>query len=774
MKTVWPSRLALRGGPRPRTLAVTAWVAMALSAVAAATYILHLAPAVAWLEPALLLAGLVIWVVVAGRASLLAILAPGAEQPEVPFELDRRPTLLVDRSTLGIVGANLAACHKYGYDPDTFATLGILDLQRPGERASAESRWSAARERRAGGRWAETHLAKDGTELPVKLRLTRGRRSTDTIRLTVATAGARGDRPPAEDAEMEPLYQQIVETAHEGVLTVDHEMVISDANQSTADMLGFPIEELVGRPVAEFYAPEQAGADGGEMQMRSGIPVEQRSMDLQNKDGLTIPVLVNQSQILDSAGRHLGQLDMISDLTERHGLQDKLDFQALHDPLTGLANRVLLTESLHLALGRATNRTGRVAVVFVDIDGFRNVNTAHGNRGGDALLLEVARRLSATVREPDIVARFGGNEFVVIAEHSGHSQASVRRFADRLRQGLAGPCPFGDAEVAFTVSMGVAIGRRGDRPGRLLRSADIALVKAKAAGGDRTEFFSPALATASRERLAIASDLRHAVERQEFSLRFQPIVSMADATIVGAEALLRWEHPGRGTIGPGEFVAVAEETGAIGPIGAWVIQEACRQFARWQLLQPDLALSLNVSAIQIASGNLHRVVQQAVEAAGMDPSHLTLEITESVLMGDVEQSRSVLAALRATGVRIAVDDFGTGYSSLSYLNTFPLDALKIDQSFVAGLPSNACDSALIGAIVAIAEALGLNVVAEGVETQAQATRLLDLGCQRAQGYLFHRPLTAEAFTAALTASMTSGSEPPSPALPQMGDAGPVR
>ncbi len=774
MKMARPSGFALRRRPGPRALAATAWVAAALSASAAATYMLHLAPTVGWLEPVLLLAGLVIWALVAGLGSLLAILGPGAAPLEVPFALDRRPSLLVDRSTLGIVGANPAACRKYGYDPDTFATLTILDLQRPGDRAAVESRWSGARELGGSGRWAETHLASDGTELPVKLRLAGGKTLTDAIRVTVATAGASGAAAPTAAAEMAPLCQQIVETAHEGILTVDREMVIADANQATADMLGFPVEELVGRPLADFCAPEQAGADGDELPTRSGIPVAQHSMDLQNKEGLTIPVLVNQSSILDSAGRHLGQLDMISDLTDRHGLQDKLDFQALHDPLTGLANRVLLTESLQRSLGRATNRTGRVAVVFVDVDGFRNVNTAHGNRGGDALLVEVTRRLLATVREPDIVGRSGGNEFVVIAEHAGYSQAGVRRFADRLRHGLAGSFAFGDGEVAFTVSMGVAIGRRGDRPGRLLRSADIALVKAKAAGGDRTEFFSPALATASRERLAIAADLRHAVERQEFSLRFQPIVSMADGTIVGAEALLRWEHPRRGTIGPGEFIAVAEETGVIGPIGAWVIQEACRQFASWQSMHPGLALSLNVSAVQIARGDLHRVVQEAVAAAGMDPSHLTLEITESVLMDDVEQSRSVLAALRSTGVRIAVDDFGTGYSSLSYLNTFPLDALKIDQSFVAGLPDNAGDSALISAIVAIAEALGLNVVAEGVETQAQATRLLDLGCQRAQGYLFHRPLTAEAFTAALTASMTSGSEPPSPALPQMGDAGPVR
>ncbi len=607
--------------------------------------------------------------------------------------------------------------------------LTLLDLHRPEDREVVRAEWAALAEGQLDEHRAARHVTKSGTEFSVELSSSSLHIAGRSVRLMVVTeTGA--DSPVLKDKpETSARYRQVVDTAHEGVLTVDSEMAISDANQPTADMLGYPIDELIGRPMAEFYGPGMADTASREAQQRAaGMLAEKREATLQDKEGLPLPVVINESPLLDTEGNYEGQLSMIADLTERHGLQEKLAFQALHDPLTGLPNRLLLAERLQLALEPATVGHGGVAVALVDIDGFRMVNTAHGTGGGDALLLEAARRMSATVDEGDTVARFGGNEFAVISEHSGDSATAAQLLADRLRAGLTGPCPIGNTQVPFTVSIGGALGRRGDRPGTLLRSADMALMKAKTSGGDRTEFFTRALAAASRRRLAIASDLRHALERGEFSLRFQPVVALADRTIVGAEALVRWEHPRRGTLNPAEFITVAEETGAIGPIGQWVIEETCRQFAEWQPLAPDLSVSANVSAHQITAGNLNEVVRNAVAATGMDASHLTLEITESVLMDDVALSRAVLASLRATAVKISVDDFGTGYSSLSYLNTFPLDALKIDQSFVAGIPGDSCDTALIEAIVAIAAALGLSVIAEGIEKQAQATTLMGLGC----------------------------------------------
>jgi diguanylate cyclase (GGDEF)-like protein len=388
--------------------------------------------------------------------------------------------------------------------------------------------------------------------------------------------------------------------------------------------------------------------------------------------------------------------------------------------------------------------------VSLDVDGFKDVNTAHGHEGGDQLLAAIAGRLSGCVRERDTVARFGGDEFVIVSDGADRF---AEELVERLREAMSAPYSVGGAQVNITVSMGVAVGRYGYSPATLLRSADLALVQAKADGRDRTEFFTEALRATSKQRLAIVSDLRQAVERNEFSLRFQPVVSLADGSIIGAEALIRWEHPIRGTLSPLEFIAVAEETGLIDPIGQWVIEETCRRFAAWQRFAPEMLMSLNISARQVTSGALDGIVRDAIVASGADPSHLALEITEAALMDDVELAADTLTALRKMGVTISIDDFGTGYSSLSRLKKLPIDILKIDQSFVAGLPGDAYDTALVRAVLTIADSLKLSVIAEGVETEVQAKALLGLGCQKAQGYHFYRPLTADDFEAELIASL---------------------
>jgi diguanylate cyclase (GGDEF)-like protein/PAS domain S-box-containing protein len=567
---------------------------------------------------------------------------------------------------------------------------------------------------------------------------------------SVSTNASDRPEPVGDTRETGARYRQIVEAAKEGIFTVDTDMAISAVNQRAADMLGYSMDELVGHKICEF-----AGTDGAEaaeteaMQWSAGRSTCERETTLLRKDGTVVSVLLNQSSLLDTESQYTGQLGMILDLTERKGFEDELAFQAVHDPLTGLPNRLLLVDRLELALGRAKRGAPGVAVVFVDVDGFKDVNAAHGHGGGDQLLVEISGRLSNCVRERDTVARFGGDEFVVVSEGAGFF---AERLAERLRAAMAAPCAVGDADVDITVSMGVAVGQYGDRPGTLLRGADMALLQAKANGRDRTELFTDALRSTSRQRLAIVSDLHRAVDRGEFSLRFQPVMALADERIIGAEALIRWEHPRRGTLSPQEFITVAEETGLIDSIGRWVIDETCRRFAGWQRLMPELSMSLNISARQLTTGMLDTVVRDAIGASGVDPSHLELEITEGVLMDDVEFSVEALTALRKTGATISIDDFGTGYSSLSYLNKFPVDVLKIDQSFVAGLPEDVYDMALVQAVLAIAEALDLSVIAEGVETGLQAKTLLDLGCHKAQGYHFHRPLTADAFEAELIAS----------------------
>jgi len=545
-------------------------------------------------------------------------------------------------------------------------------------------------------------------------------------------------------------YRQIVETAKEGILTLDTDMTISAINERAADMLGYSRNELVGHHVSEFSGTGGAGsARAGGVHPRDGRLTGERETTLRRKDGTIVSVLLNESPLLDREGRYAGQLGMITDLTEKKWFEDELAFRALHDPLTGLPNRLLLADRLQLALERAEAGVPAVAVALIDVDGFKNLNTVHGVGGGDQLLNEIAGRLASNVQERDTVARFGGDEFVVVSEGSG---PFAERLAERMSAAMAAPYAVGDAQVAITASMGVSVGRHGDRPGTLLRGAETALMQARAGGPGRTEFSTEAQRATSSRRRAIESDLRRAVERREFSLRFQPVVSLADDGIIGAEALIRWEHPERGTLSPLEFIPVAEETGLVDPIGQWVIEETCRRFAGWQRLTPELSMSLNVSARQLTSGVLD-IARDAITASGVDPSYLALEITEGVLMDDVEVAVGTLNALRRAGVMISIDDFGTGYSSLAYLDRFPVDVLKIDQSFVAGLPEDAYDTALVQAVLAIAEALKFSVIAEGVENRAQAKTLLGLGCQKGQGYHFYRPLTADNFEAELVATL---------------------
>lgn len=554
----------------------------------------------------------------------------------------------------------------------------------------------------------------------------------------------------ADTRESGARYRQIVETAKEGILTLDADMAISAINQRAADMLGYSRNELVGHHVSEFSGASGSGsARPGGVHPTEGRLTGERETTLRRKDGTIVSVLLNESPLLDREGRYAGQLGMITDLTEKKWFEDELAFRALHDPLTGLPNRLLLADRLQLALGRAEAGVPGVAVALIDVDGFKNLNTVHGAGGGDQLLNEIAGRLASNVQERDTVARFGGDEFVVVSEGSG---PFAERLAERMSAAMTAPYAVGAAQVAITASMGVSVGCHGDRPGTLLRGAETALMQAKAGGRGRTEYSTEAQRATSSRRRAIESDLRRAVECREFSLRFQPVVSLADGGIIGGEALIRWEHPEQGTLSPLEFIPVAEETGLVDPIGQWVIEETCRQFAGWQRLTPELSMSLNVSARQLTSGVLD-IARDAITASGVDPSYLALEITEGVLMDDVEVAVGTLNALRRAGVMISIDDFGTGYSSLAYLDRFPVDVLKIDQSFVAGLPEDAYNTALVQAVLAIAEALHFSVIAEGVENGAQAKTLLGLGCEKAQGYHFYRPLTADDFEAELVATL---------------------
>jgi diguanylate cyclase len=444
---------------------------------------------------------------------------------------------------------------------------------------------------------------------------------------------------------------------------------------------------------------------------------------------------------------------------ENSALTERLARLAYHDSLTGLPNRALLAEGLDAALATA-GRPGQVVVLMIDVDGFKRVNDSLGHAAGDRLLTAVAQRLRSVLRPTELMVRVGGDEFaILVTDAAGAGDGAL--VAERLLGGLSAPLEFEGRSIQIGVSIGVAAWTGAGRdPDDLLRNADVAMYAAKADGRARYRIYEPGMSRAAVARAELESDLRIALERDEFELAYQPIVDLRSGVMLGFEALLRWQHPVRGLVPPAEFVPVAEETGAIGAIDRWVLGRACREAARWQRMRPGLGVSVNFSAGQFSRGDLIETVTDALVLAGLAPCRLTLEVTETSLMEDAETTVSRLAALSALGIRIAIDDFGTGYSSLAYLRRLPVSLIKIDKVFVDGLGTDVDAEPLVQAIMALAASFDLSTVAEGVETDRQREVLRSLGCTAAQGYLFARPLNPAAVDALLCASTPLPPAPP--------------
>jgi predicted signal transduction protein with EAL and GGDEF domain len=459
--------------------------------------------------------------------------------------------------------------------------------------------------------------------------------------------------------------------------------------------------------------------------------------------------------------------------TSLRGAQDRLLHDAFHDHLTQLPNRALFMDRLQ----RATTRRSRhaeysFAVLFVDLDRFKAVNDSLGHPAGDRLLLEIARRLTGALRRDDTVsrpvttasqdhtddtlARVGGDEFTLLLEDLRNPSDAVR-IAERIQQAVSAPVSLGGQEVFTSASIGIAVSTAVDSLGEdLLRDADIAMYRAKASGGDRCAVFDATMHKRAVERLQLETDLRRAIERHEFRLHYQPIVSLHDRRVIGFEALIRWQHPEQGLLSPAAFLKVAEETGLIARIDEWALREACGQARQWQSQVPSespASVSVNISAQGFGQPDIVRQVANVLEETGLNPHSLRLEITESVAMADAERARTILIDLKGLGVRISLDDFGTGYSSLSYLQRFPVDTLKIDQSFVARMEHNHECREIIRTILNLARTLGLDVIAEGIETAAQGQYLEGLDCRFGQGYSFSRPLPLDELRAVLASGV---------------------
>ena len=559
----------------------------------------------------------------------------------------------------------------------------------------------------------------------------------------------------ADYAQTRHLHEKALASSSNGIMITrsnadDHSIVY--VNPAFERITGYSAEEVIGLEGRFLVRDDLAQPDLEHI--RSALREKREgSATLRNyrKDGSLFWNELHIAPVQDlTDGSTTHFVSVINDISDRVRYQHALEYQANHDSLTGLANRNLLNDRIEQAIAWSKRNGHVMGLMLLDLDHFKLINDASGHSAGDALLKEVATRLLACVRETDTVARLGGDEFVIVLTDLPQPD-DINQIAEKILATLSRPAEIAGREIFVTASIGVSLyPRDGDHGEILLRYADMAMYRVKEHGRNSVRQFVPEMGSTAISRLDMEGAMRRGLERGEFVLHYQPKIDLASQKVVGAEALIRWQHPQIGLIQPIEFIPLAEETGLILPLGEWVLAEACRQQVLWQ--QQNLAplhISINMSARQFRQDDLNDRIAAVFASTGADPSQFIVELTESMVMHDVDSTLASLRALKNLGLSLSLDDFGTGYSSLSYLRRFPIDELKIDRSFINDIHTNPDDAAIAGAIIAMARSLGLSVVAEGVENKEQATLLSSLGCNQVQGYYYARPLTVSAFTARL-------------------------
>jgi diguanylate cyclase (GGDEF)-like protein/PAS domain S-box-containing protein len=583
----------------------------------------------------------------------------------------------------------------------------------------------------------------------------------------VAVIGVSSDITERQRAEqaMRQL-SRIVASSGDAIIGKDLSGTIISWNRAAERLYGYLAEDVIGKHISVLSPPERLDELAGVLQnIRAGQTVSDLETQRRHRDGRILDVALTVSPVYDASNNLIGASAIARDITERKQMQYALEHQALHDALTGLPNRALAGDRLQHALVASARSQTPVAVLFLDLDNFKNINDATGHQTGDAVLVEVARRLEGSIRSGDTVARFGGDEFVILCEGADEEVASV--IANRCLAALSDPIDVGARGIYVSASLGIAVSPPLDGSD-LLRFADAAMYDAKARGRSRAVVFDQRLAHSADERWQLSNDLRQAIDSGSLQLWYQPIVDLTTGTLLGLEALCRWEHPTLGMVPPDRFVEVAEETGLSTLLDTWVLRTACaatRDFMSAGLFADSGHVAVNISARSLSDVELESTVRDTVTAAQIPFRALALEVTETGVMADPDRAVRLLQHLQSLGMSIAVDDFGTGYSSLTYLRRLPVSTIKIDRSFIREMADDPDDMAIVVSIIDLARSVHLTVVAEGIETPAQLSLLRGLGCAAGQGFLWSRPIPASEVLTLVDAARTNGQSWPPPGLP---------
>ena len=654
--------------------------------------------------------------------------------------------IIFDAQNKTILDVNDCACEQYDYSRQQFIGLSLADLSQNSERDSKHL--AQMIESEAYYSFETVQLRRDRT--PINVVVNSSIIEFDRRKAILSINRDVTAKTLADNALRQSEYKlrTLVENMNEGLLETDCDDIIIYANTRFCEMIGYASDELVGQPAAQLFLDEEGREiirQANNRRYKKGL-IDTYELKITRKDGQPLWVLVGGVPLTNIEGEITGSIGVHTDITERKLSEELFRFNSLHDALTGLPNRALLLEHLRKALlGEKRKNQTVFAVLFLDFDRFKIINDSLGHMEGDNLLIMIARRLESAIRDEDIVARLGGDEFTVMIDNVGGID-EVLTVVERIQKSFEFPFALSEGEVFMSASIGIALSdTQYVTPEEVLRDADIAMYKAKAGGRARYEIFNAAMHEQANYRLSLETEMRTALEKKEFQVFYQPIVELKSSRITGFEALIRWMHPLRGIISPTDFIPLAEENGLIVPIGEWVLNESCRQLSEWRngnSLYEELAISVNLSLRQFDKPDLVERIAAILKLNDLPPHLLRLEITESHLMENADKTAEVMHRLRELGVKISIDDFGTGYSSLSYLHQLPVNYLKIDRSFVSRMQNNREKNEIVRTVLLLAENLGFQVIAEGVETIQQAEQLEMLNCDFAQGFLYSKPVSA--------------------------------